>query len=252
MKRGPDDRASINLPNAAWAVSRQMEHEPVADGGTRRSIGKLVDGVLEALAGRELRHVACRDVNFRTRRRVAALAGFAARYGEIAEADEADVAAVLQFALNGLKTASTAEDASAFESPALSATAATSSFLFMFPPLSCWFETTVFLRRGCESNAHVLPFPIAPNPLECKGCSMLLQQKRPAERRSSLFFWPKGASGTHLPPYLHCLSGQSKCPLRPANQRTAGRPAGLPDPIRWAPEAAATRARSPRPSAKRG
>lgn len=103
MKRGPDDRASINLPNAAWAVSRQMEHEPVADGGTRRLIGKLVDGVLEALAGRELRHVACRDVNFRTRGRVAALAGFAARYGEIAEADEADVAAVLQFALNGLK-----------------------------------------------------------------------------------------------------------------------------------------------------
>ncbi|EPE98843.1 DNA-binding protein HU [Rhizobium grahamii CCGE 502] len=34
------------------------------------------------------------------------------------------------------KTASTAEAASVFESPAFSATADTSSFLFMFPPLS--------------------------------------------------------------------------------------------------------------------
>ena len=51
----------------------------------------IVDCILQALAGRELRHVACRNVDFRTRGWVAALAGFATRNREGAKADETPV-----------------------------------------------------------------------------------------------------------------------------------------------------------------
>jgi len=65
--------------------------------------GSLVASVLETLAGRELRHVTCRNINFLAGLRVAALGGFATRYGEVAKADQTDVAAILQLTGNGFK-----------------------------------------------------------------------------------------------------------------------------------------------------
>jgi hypothetical protein len=62
-----------------------------------------VDGVLQALACGKLRYVASRDIDFSTRRRVTALGGFTAANGEAAEASEANVATVLQFALYGFE-----------------------------------------------------------------------------------------------------------------------------------------------------
>src|ERR1700712_2660035 len=71
------------------------------DGQTRME--SAVDGFLQTLAGCELRHVACSDINFSAGRRIAALAGCTMRNGEAAETGEANVAAVLQFALDGFE-----------------------------------------------------------------------------------------------------------------------------------------------------
>ncbi len=245
-------RAPINLPNAAWAVSRQMEHEPVADGGTRRSIGKLVDASLEALAGRELRHVCVPGCQLPHRRRLRPLLASRRDTEKLPNPTRRMSPPFFSSALNGpQKTASTAEDASAFEIPALSATASHELiFVHVSTPL-CWFETTVFLRRGCESNATSCHSNCA-NPLECKGCSVLLQQKRPAERRSSLFFWPRAQAGHTCHPICTASVGNrsARFVLR-INGRQGGRLAcrvpfdGLRKPQQ-------TRARSPSPIRENG
>ncbi|ENN85911.1 hypothetical protein RHSP_17182 [Rhizobium freirei PRF 81] len=62
-----------------------------------------VDRVLQALAGRELRYIASSDVDLSARRRVTALRGCTVRNSEAAETGEANVAALLQFSLDGLE-----------------------------------------------------------------------------------------------------------------------------------------------------
>jgi len=62
-----------------------------------------VNSVLQALARRELRHVASRDIDLGAGGRVAALRGCTVRNGEAAEASKANVAALLQFSLHGIE-----------------------------------------------------------------------------------------------------------------------------------------------------
>ena len=107
--------------------------------------GSLVASVLEALAGGELRHVAGRNIDFLAGLRIAALGGFATRHGEIAKTDEANVATIFQLTCDGFKkTASTADVASPLLMPDFSATAATSSFLFIFVPFLALCRLSLF------------------------------------------------------------------------------------------------------------
>ncbi|EGE55684.1 hypothetical protein RHECNPAF_8900100 [Rhizobium etli CNPAF512] len=90
-KRGPA------MPNP-FQILRSRSRLRLAD-----NLRSAVDGVLQALAGRELRHVASRNVDFSAGGRVAALRCCAMRNGEAAEPCEADVALVLEFSLDNVE-----------------------------------------------------------------------------------------------------------------------------------------------------
>ncbi|AUW41839.1 hypothetical protein CUJ84_Chr001444 [Rhizobium leguminosarum] len=67
------------------------------------NLRSAVDGVLQALAGREFRHVASRNVDFSARRRVTALRCGTMRNGEAAETRKANVALVLELSLDNVE-----------------------------------------------------------------------------------------------------------------------------------------------------
>src|SRR5690606_18136645 len=101
-----DDNSSMIRPspypsNTASAARKCKRKAGTKPGFSVQMSGKTKDGsvnsVLQALAGREFRHVASRNLHFGTGLRIATGGSFTLRNREISETDQANLAALFQF-----------------------------------------------------------------------------------------------------------------------------------------------------------
>jgi hypothetical protein len=155
----PDIRHDRDMTGiAASQETKKARHEAglhrcqltIAPKGGDGHDGSAVDSVLQALAGRELRNVASRDVDFSAGGRVAALGGFATGDGEGAKAGETDVAAILQLGLDRFKNGINGRGCVSLGKASLLGDRGYEFVLVHVSTLSDWYETTQMIKSGGE------------------------------------------------------------------------------------------------------